>query len=133
VLVKTIKKIFKSKRGVAMESALVFMIMMFSFCALITMLSAIGHNQLNIENILLARDVEVDQIGEYFLSGTLDGKLSADGMYTATQGEKQNKYHCDIDGNVLKVYNESKTNFMLYVEKNVEGKVVHWCYTDLTE
>lgn len=137
---KRVKKILGSKRGIAMESALIFIITIFSFCSLLTMLSVIGRNQLDIENILLTREVEVDQIGEDFLGNKLkeklhksanaDSGLSKDGSgYYILDDEKY--YYCVTDNsNILKVYTGQSGVLLLYVEKDVDGDLVRWCYSE---
>ena len=143
---KKAKKILKNKRGIAMESAVLFIVTIFSFCSLLTMLSVIGRNQLDIENILLTRAVEVDQIGEHFLGGKLKGMLY-DGPnenhypepnanlttgYYKIDSEKY--YYCKEDENnenILRVYTrQSGGVLLLYVEKDNSGKLVRWCYSE---
>lgn len=142
---KKAKKILKNKRGIAMESAVLFIVTIFSFCSLLTMLSVIGRNQLDIENMLLVREVEVDQIGEYFLGGKLKGMLY-DGPnenhypepnanlttgYYKIDGEKY--YYCEEDKeneNILCVYARKGGILLLYVEKDNSGKLVRWCYSE---
>lgn len=142
---KRVKKILGSKRGIAMESALIFIITIFSFCSLLTMLSVIGRNQLDIENILLTREVEVDQIGEDFLGDKLKEKLHPNANditpppgnlnegYCKIDSEKY--YRCKIeeieeikDGTCLRVYTGSV--LLLYVEKDGGGNLVRWCYSE---
>ena len=137
---KTTKKILKSKRGIAMESAIIFIITIFSFCSLLTMLSVIGRNQLDIENILFTREVEVDQIGEYFLGDTLVGRLyksehpdsakseGGTGYYPIADSEKY--YYCVSNTKILRVYTRQGGALLLYVEKDAEGKLVRWCYSE---
>jgi len=137
---KTTKKILKSKRGIAMESAIIFIITIFSFCSLLTMLSVIGRNQLDIENILFTREVEVDQIGEHFLGDTLVGRLythaneynkseDGTGYYPIEDSEKY--YYCVSDDTKLRVYTSAnKEVLLLYVEKDENGKLVRWCYSE---
>lgn len=137
---KRVKKILGSKRGIAMESALIFIITIFSFCSLLTMLSVIGRNQLDIENILLTREVEVDQIGEDFLGDKLkeklyksahaDSGLSEDGNgYYRLDDEKY--YYCVTNNsNILKVYTGQSGVLLLYVEKDGGGNLVRWCYSE---
>ncbi len=62
-----LKKILKSRRGVALENALLFMLVIFSLCALLTSLTLIGHFQTRINKLTLENEVDLEQIGEDFL------------------------------------------------------------------
>ena len=46
-----LKQILKSKRGMALENAILFMLIIFSLCALLTSLTLIGHYQVKIEKM----------------------------------------------------------------------------------
>lgn len=79
------RKILKNRRGMALESAILFLIVIFAFCMLITSMSVVGKYQLKIEKTELENRVRLDQIGEAFVAGELkesyEGftvKLSAD-------------------------------------------------------
>ena len=62
-----LKKILKSRRGVALENALLFMLVIFSLCALLTSLTLIGHFQTRINKLTLENEIALEQIGEDFL------------------------------------------------------------------
>ena len=63
-----LKKIFKNKRGVALENTLLFMLVIFSLCALLTNLTLIGHYQTRINKLTLENEVELEKIGEEFVA-----------------------------------------------------------------
>lgn len=117
-----LKKIFKSKRGIAIETAILFMIVIFFFCALITSLTLFGFSEIKLEKELLQRDVEIDQIGEHFLAS----------VQTGVEFELDNeKYAYDINGNVLTVRYKNSEAVVLYVEaelSNGQLNVIAWRY-----
>ena len=122
-----LKQIFKSKRGVAIENAILFMIVIFFLCALITSLTLLGFHEVRLEKALLLRDVEIDQIGEDFLAS-----IETEQAFNKTY----DKYAYDIiNGNILKVWREKDTDktVVLYVEAELtDGQlnVKAWRYSD---
>jgi hypothetical protein len=124
------KQILKSKRGIALESAVLFMLIIFSLCALLTSLSLIGHYQLKIEKTVLLNDVEIDQIGEDYLASLKSGEEK----FT----ESYENYEYKVDGNALTVWckNDREGVAVLYVEAEVNGEqvdVLKWRYSTPTE
>ncbi|MBQ8449124.1 MAG: hypothetical protein IJX27_09385 [Clostridia bacterium] len=121
---KKIKNILKSKRGIALENAILFLITTFTLCALLTTFTLIGRYQSNIENTVLKRKVAVEQIGEDFVAGKLKATDAYDNYsyVKSTEGNKE----------ILKVFHESNTSkILLYVELSVnEGAVIvtKWQY-----
>ena len=75
--------LLKSKRGVALESAILFMTVIFSFCFILTSLALIGRNRARLDSIYAENCVFAEQIGEHFV-GYLDSldtdTPSADGF-----------------------------------------------------
>jgi hypothetical protein len=124
------KQILKSKRGIALESAVLFMLIIFSLCALLTSLSLIGHYQLKIEKTVLLNDVEIDQIGEDYLASLKSGEEK----FT----ESYENYEYKVDGNALTVWrkNDREGVAVLYVEAEVNREqvdVLKWRYSTPTE
>ena len=117
---KKIKNILKSKRGIALENAILFLITTFTLCALLTTFTLIGRYQSNIENTVLKRKVAVEQIGEDFVASKLK----------ATDAYNNYSYVKSTEGNkkILKVFHESNTSkILLYVEV-IGGEVTRWVY-----
>lgn len=118
-------KIFKSKRGIALENAIIFMVMIFSLCTLLTSLALIGHHQVKIENKALLRDAEIRQIGEDYLAS-----VGAQTDFTNTY----ENYAYEVSGNALTVWrqtDQTKT-VVLYVEAesaDTEIIVKSWRYS----
>lgn len=118
-------KILKSKRGIALENAILFMMIIFSLCALLTSLTLLGHYQVKIEKSLLLQDVKLDQIGEDYL-------------YCISQGEEftevYDDYTYEVSGNALSVWhkNDATKTAVLYVEAELVGQevnVISWRYS----
>ncbi len=126
------KKIFKSRRGIAVLTAVLFMLITFSFCALLTMMALSGNSQTKIESIRLTQSAALDQIGEDFLHfGTTKSVTEYE---TAT-------YTCEqIDGDSgevsLKVTVRSDDRTVLYVKiaEHGTGKntLLYWGRTEPT-
>lgn len=120
-------RILKSRRGAAVETAIVFLISIFAICALLTVIALTGNAQMQLENTLLSSKVEVEQIGEDYLAALKEGKEIPSAEY------KVGKYSAVVDGNILTVEN-SKGTVLLYVDATkAEGNNVtvnKWCYTE---
>jgi len=120
--------IFKSKRGLAIENAILFMLVIFSLCALLMSLSLLGHYQAKIEQNALLRRVQIDQIGEDYIAA-----LSAQTSFAATYAD----YDYTVSGNALTVwYKEDETRTaVLYIEAERTAQEVRidvWRYTPPT-
>ena len=63
----TLKKL-RSRRGVAMESAVLFMLIILALCTLVITLSLLGRHQINNNHNEIIADIEKDQIVEDFLA-----------------------------------------------------------------
>ena len=99
-------KFLKNKRGMALESAILFMIIIFMFCSLIMTMTLIGHHQLKIENTAILRDAALDQIGEDFVADQL------------AEDYENYRYKVSDDGSTLTVWreNDGTKTVLLYVE-----------------
>jgi len=60
--------ILKSEKGIAMESAVIFMVVSAALCILLTTLSLIGRHQIKIQDSLNDKNLERTIIGEDFMS-----------------------------------------------------------------
>ena len=118
-------KILKNKRGIAIENAIIFMIVIFSLCFLITSIAMIGRYQVKIENNILLNEVEIDQIGEDFLESVKTGQ-NFEKVYE--------DYSYEVEGNALSVWSKTDESreIMLYVKAELtDGKanVMCWRYS----
>ena len=121
-----LKQILKGKRGMALENAILFMLIIFSFCALLTSLTLFGHFQVKIEKMTLLREVEIEQIGEDYLE-SVKAKTSFEQTYT--------DYAYEVSGNTLTVWRKTDEDkkAVLYVEAELtadeEVSVKVWRYS----
>ena len=130
----------KDRRGIAIETALLFMMVIFSLCALITTVAIIGRRQTKFENNMLVYKVEVDQIGEDFIYCIENNKNIKD------LEAKYSAYTLDVidDNNIvtLTVTKKANSSVALFVEAqktevSAEGgapettvKVIAWRYVE---
>ena len=126
-----LKQLLKSKSGVALENTLLFMLVIFSLCALLTSLTLTGFFQTRINKITLLNEVELEQIGEDYLSHV---ESKSENAFTM-RSEHQEKYACSVEGDVLSVWHKDDQNakVVLLVEARIndEGQltVVQWRYS----
>ena len=111
------KKILKSKSGVVIESAILFLIVIFVLCYMIIVFNQKGYDNGQYESERAIGKVKIDQIGEDFL--TYRGDLNL---------EYEN-YTYEVTDSTLTVWHENNQyDAVLYVE--LEGdNVVAWRYS----
>lgn len=111
--------ILKSKKGVAIENALLFMMIIFGLCFLVSFVALIGHHQYRLDKTLIENRVELDQIGEAF--------VQAPNAYEYTGDE----YGCSIasDRSSITVTSKSGGSVLLYVEVDGAGNPTVWRYS----
>lgn len=114
-------RILKDKKGLALENAILFMMIIFSLCFLLASFALIGHYQAKIENIKIIQRVELDQIGEDYLENR---QFPLEGIY--------DNYEWDNGTNTLRVWrkNDPEKKTVLYVEVDNDGKVLAWRYSE---
>ena len=121
-----LNKLLKSKRGIALENAILFMLVIFSLCALLTSLTLIGHFQTRINKLTLENEVDLEQIGEDFVASP----------QSFSERVEYENYTCIPVGSenyAMAVYSKSDTEFksaLLYIEVAKDsGKILHWRYS----
>ena len=62
------KKLLKNKKGFVIETAILFMLAIFSMCFLLSTLTISGHNRAKLEKIKFENELNVDRIVEDYLS-----------------------------------------------------------------
>ena len=72
------KRIFKNKRGAAMESAILFMLITLMFGLLLTGVIMHTHLRVKLNNSQLAREITIEQIGENFVYNQKEFELTDD-------------------------------------------------------
>ena len=130
-------QILKSKRGVAIENAIVFLLVIFLICALLTSLTLIGHYQVKIENMILLRDVEIEQIGDDFLASITakqDFTQEYDNFaYSVAKVDKDTEDEADTLTLTVWYKSDESKNVVLYVEADLTAddqvKVIRWLYS----
>ena len=134
---KRIKGILKSKRGIALENAILFLIITFSLCALVLTFTIIGRYQSQIERALLEQKVALEQIGEDFLADNLS-------VFENNPEYKYGDYRYRVeeegDLETLSVYHSANADkVLLYVEirvtvenSNRQVNVLKWRYSEPT-
>ena len=119
-------RIIKDKKGIALENAILFMMVVFMLCTLIMTLALMGNRQTEIEYATLERDVALDQIGEDFLESVKTGQF-----FNASY----EKYEYLVAGNTLTVWRKNDTDktTVLYVEAELVNEAVNvkaWRYSN---
>ncbi len=122
-------RILKDKKGIALENAILFMLVIFSLCFLIASLTLIGHYQTKIDNILLDQKVELDQIGEDYLA-YMEGKCSW-GEIVSKYEDSPYTLKIDPEAKALTVFRgDANKTVALYVQVDADGSIIRWCYSD---
>lgn len=114
------KRIFKDKRGVAIESALVFMAVIFFFGILLTSIVSYAHIVNRSNNKLQADRLALDKIGEQFLAAT-DTFTVPEG-YQDTDNNNEN--------NILALSKAGSDKVILYIVKDASGNATTWRYSE---
>ena len=110
------KKILKSNRGLAIESAILFMLVLMTFSILISTVVMTAHSRVSLAEKQMKTRLELEQIGENFVNGNPD--IPDDAVYENTSKEE----------NVLILTNKSTNSTVLYIKKDA-GKAIVWRYT----
>ena len=118
------KKLLKNKRGIAMESAVLFMLVMFMFGFLLTGIAMTAHLRVKVNNSILSREMEIEQIGENFVymseSDFSTHINSFNNKYTATVG---------TNGDNKTLTLKRKETIVLYVEVDTTQNIKVWKYS----
>ena len=117
-----ITRLLKDKRGIAIENAVLFMVVVFMLCALLTSLTLMGFYQTVINTTLLDEKITIDQIGEDFVRKA-DMKNKPLTQYPNTN------FYYESDNTMLTVYrgNDENPPIVLTVVLNNDA-VDSWKY-----
>ena len=132
------KRILKNKRGMAMESAILFMLITLMFGLLLTGVIMNTHLRVKVNNTLLSREITIEQIGENFVYNQKEFKLTDDDKkyLNATETDKGDKIdvgdyvaYVKINGSskVLTLKNKSDKT-LLYIEAS-DTTATCWRYS----
>ena len=117
------KRILKSKRGMAIESAIMFMLVTFMLGMLLTGLSMTMHLRTQLNDKTIENELILEQIGEKFVHNFGDEEEFK--TYVAGKG-----YTAEINNEKTTLTLKNKyTRVVLYIEKD-GGKVVAWRYSE---
>lgn len=112
----------KSRRGAALESAIIFMVVVFTLCLLVTSVMLVTRQKNGISQATLERVTTVDEIGEDYLSALKSGT-----PFTVAYED----YDYTVVGNTLTVWKKTDTTkktLLLVEAEYTEGelRVLSW-------
>ena len=114
--------ILKSKRGAAIENAVLFMLIIFALSTIIMTLSLIQHYQNKIDETLLKQDIELEQIGEDFLAYLESGETPTTEGFKMFLGERLDaKYDYVVTGCALVIKSLDRGNVLLSVRAKLDS------------
>lgn len=124
-------KLLRNRRGVALESALLFLIVLFSLCSLLMTVAVVGRYQVKIENTAIVNRAALDQVGEDFVLGN----ITAGGTKTVEIDDRELTLYYTVtsDGEsthqILKVWYGSSSDGDPALTVTVgENKIQSWVY-----
>ena len=115
--------LFKNKKGIALESAVLFMTIIFSFCFLLSSLALCGHYQVKIEEKQTELYLTREQIGENFVAYLNQTKPAPKDFAEFLESSKiyYENYTCEE----IKTQGVNKTQYELTVRrKSAEDETV---------
>ena len=105
----------------AMESAILFMLVALMLGMLLTGVAMVTHLRVKTNNTILKRELTIEQIGENFVHGTL--VLGENGVIDNYRAVISN------DGKTLTLTNKSTTKVLLYIEVDDNNVVTCWKFS----
>ena len=115
-------KILKSRRGIAIESAITFMVIIFAMVTIIGAVAAVSSLDRRLADSGFAENVTIENIGEAFAQNP--------GGYTASES---NVFKTEITGDNENGYTltvKKGENVVLVVKTDKDGKVIRWSNYD---
>ena len=107
-------RILKSKRGIAIENAVLFILIIFSLCALLATVALTQHYQTKIDKIRLEQEIELEQIGEEFLAYLESGETpSIEGFEKFLDERFDENYDYVVNGCELVIKSKDKELFSI--------------------
>ena len=128
------KLIRKNKRGAAMESAVLFMLIALMLGMLLTGVAMLTHLRVKLNNTMLTREIKIEQIGNDFVHGTLkfenlqvgEQSIEVEGAGTVNYNAFVN--YTDYNNKSLALYTKNDTLLLQITVEN--GKIISWKYTE---
>lgn len=115
-------KILKGRRGIAIESAITFMVIIFAMVTIIGTVAAFSSLERRRADSDFAENVIIENIGEQFAKNP--GEYAAgetNGFKTEKNGDKANGYTLTV---------KKGENVVLVIKTNKDGKVIRWSNYD---
>ena len=82
------RKILKSKRGAALEGALLFMMVIFMLAMLLTSVAMNAHLRVRVNDKAIENEMILDYVGEQFVNGKIQENGIYHGYYAKINDEK---------------------------------------------
>lgn len=128
------KKFKLGNKGISIESAILFMLVIFMFCSLITSYTVYRSYQVKIDKLQIESKIELDNIGEQFLISLKDNKIN-DFKTTYPNKDKYNVLvNVSSDINKITISHKKDVTNVLYIELKIDNEnnvqILKWCYKD---
>ncbi|MBO4666656.1 MAG: hypothetical protein J5666_00815 [Bacilli bacterium] len=121
------KKLLKDKKGVALETAIIFMLIMFSFCTILFIVGYKEKTRDDFGNTNMNLPYRIEQIGEDFYNDCLEGNgadfaYDNDYYYGTVEVKGGTKYS-------LTVVEKFSYKIVLEVDVTIDtNKITKWCF-----
>lgn len=128
------KKFKLGNKGISIESAILFMLVIFMFCSLITSYTVYRSYQVKIDKLQIESKIELDNIGEQFLISLKENKIND----FKTSYPNKDKYNVLVnessDINKITISHKKDVTNVLYIELKIDNEnnvqILKWCYKD---
>ena len=114
------KKILRSRRGVAIEAAILFVVVLMTFSILLTTVVMTAHSRAGLAERQMNDRIALEQIGECFVNGGL------------VEGDYADYYRVPTDDNILHLKKSEFGKTVLYIVKSGTAATT-WRYSAPTE
>lgn len=128
------KKFKLGNKGISIESAILFMLVIFMFCSLITSYTVYRSYQVKIDKLQIESKIELDNIGEQFLISLKENIIND----FKTSYPNKDKYNVLVnessDINKITISHKKDVTNVLYIEAKIDNEnnvqILKWCYKD---
>lgn len=114
-------KTLKNRRGIAIESAITFMVIIFAMVTIIGTVAAFSSLDRRRADSDFAENVTIEKIGEAFAKDPGGYNATAEGFTTEKTGDSENGYSLTV---------KKGENVVLVVKTDKYGKVIRWSSYD---
>ena len=106
-----------------MESAILFMLVTFMLGFLLTSVAMTAHLRVNLNDTLFKRELEIEQIGENFVS-------MSDSDFNAYMQDFGGKYVAELENENKTLILKKNNSVVLYIKLNEQRSVEIWKYSN---